>query len=184
MPLDQHVEKKKEEKRLLSKRSLAVFLSDCRREHLKGRASLPNNAIQPFHTRLPGLLCYRRAICWDNSTDLFDTVPPGLRCDRPPAGFPLPPPLCNYLIRVPLTSAPLPPYFNESINASGTIPDPWQTSLNTYFRLGFARRCGVSEPLRAAELWDGQIFLSESGFQDITDPLMQKPLHKDSVNRR
>lgn len=48
----------------------------------------------------------------------------------------------------------------------------------------FARRCGMSEALRAAELWDGQIFLSESGFQDITDPLMQKPLHKDSVNRR
>lgn len=33
---------------------------------------------------------------------------------------------------VPLTSAPLPPCFNESINASGTIPDPWQTSLSTY----------------------------------------------------
>lgn len=50
---------------VLSQRSLAVFLSDCRREHLKSRASLPNNAIQPFHTRLPELLCYRRAIVLD-----------------------------------------------------------------------------------------------------------------------
>lgn len=103
-------------------------------------------------------------VCWDNSGGLLDTVPPHLHRDRPPAGFPLPPPLCNYLIRyvaqwklptippnipvsrwpaensmfsvqrlwAPLTSAPLPPCFNESISASGTIPDPWQTSHSTY----------------------------------------------------
>lgn len=50
---------------VLSQPSLAVFLSDCGREHQKGRASLPNNAIQPFHTRLHGLLCYHREIVRD-----------------------------------------------------------------------------------------------------------------------
>lgn len=50
---------------VLSQRSLAVFLSDCRREHLKGRASL--SPVTPFSHSTHGCLGFcaiAERLCW------------------------------------------------------------------------------------------------------------------------